>query len=138
MHDLLDFETTHTELRFLNAALLGTADRHIRRDCHDVIRAFVCNYYYVGCNSKTRKVQGICADSCAEYVENGDCAPSFEWLANFAVATGNGFVFTPECDNPLWYVKAQDPSLENITPDSEACIDISGTALLSFPHAHPA
>ena len=127
MYDYLDYEAARDELRFLNAALLGSSNVHIKFECRDVIRAFVCNYYYVGCNRRTRLAQGICAESCAEYVENGDCASSFAWLANFAVSAGNTFVFTPECDNPLWYVKVHDPTLKNVTLDREGCINISGT-----------
>ena len=133
LHDYLDYERARDELSFLNAALLGSSDIHINTECRDVIRAFVCNYYYVGCNSRTRLAQGICAGSCADYVETGDCAPSFAWLANFALATGSSFVFTPECDNPLWYVKVHDPSLENITLDQEGCINMSGRG---GAHAH--
>ena len=124
--DYLDYDRARSELSLLNAALLGSSPRHIQRECWDVIRAFVCNYYYVGCNKSTRLQQGICVDSCAEFVQNGDCAPSFVWLANFAVATGSSFVFTPECDNPLWYVAVHDPSLENVTVDREGCINVSG------------
>ena len=124
----VDFAKTKEELRFLNAALQGSSETHIRRACWDVIRAFVCNYYYVGCNRRTRLAQGICRESCVEYVEDGSCADSFAWLANFAISTGNSFVFTPECDDPLWYVKTQKPT-EDVTLDVEQCINMSGIVL---------
>lgn len=121
----LDFGKTKEELRFLNSVLQGTSVRQIPIVCRDVIRALVCNYYYVGCNTRTRLAQGICRESCVEYVEDGDCAESIAWLANFAVTSGNAFVFTPNCSDPLWYVKTQR-TMEDVTLDVEQCIDMSG------------
>ena len=122
----LDFELAMKELDLLNAALLGSADRHIRTPCRDVIRAFVCNYYYVGCNPSTRLPQGICEDSCIEYVHDGDCASSFAWLVGFVESTGSSFVFTPDCDDPLWLVAVKNPAMANVTLETEQCINMSG------------
>lgn len=132
MHDSLDFDRAHNELVFFDAALRGSANKDINTACRDLIRAFVCNYYYLGCNPETRLAQGICAESCVEYAEVGDCAASFAWLSRFAARTQLVFVFTPQCDDPLWYIKLHDSSLENITLDSGHCLNLSGNIIKSI------
>lgn len=124
----LDFQLALNELSILNTALVSSGGPRVLRGCWDVIRAFVCNYYYVGCNPRTRLPLGICRESCIEYVQNGDCASSIAWLVSFAETTGGRFVFTPDCDDPLWKIKVQNPSMENTTVlDQEGCINMSGS-----------
>lgn len=122
----LNFDLALSELHILNAALESSSGPLIHRECWDVIRAFVCNYYYVGCSPRTRLPQGICRESCVEYFENGDCAASLAWLVTFAADTGGSFVFTPDCDDPLWKVKVDNPAMENVTLDQEGCTNMSG------------
>lgn len=123
----LNFVLALSELGILNTALSTSGPAIVRKECRDVIRAFVCNYYYIGCNPRTRQPQGICRESCIEYVQKGDCAASFDWLINFAAKTEGRFVFTPDCNDPLWKVKVDFPATENVTLDQEGCIDMSGT-----------
>lgn len=122
----LNYEKAMNDLGLLNAALVGSSENHIQRDCWDVIRAFICNYYYIGCSQQTRLAQGICAESCVEYVEYGSCAPSFSWLVNFTASIGSTFVFTPDCDNPLWNIPVQNPLKNNAVLDKQNCINMSG------------
>ena len=126
----LDFKQAMAKLNEYNTNLLLISDTYIRRDCWDVIRAFVCNYYYISCNPLTRLPQGICKNVCVQYTLNGNCADSFVWLNGLAKFPESDFIFNSDCDDPLWMVAETNPALANVTLDTDECIELTGNMFM--------
>ena len=105
----MEFVTLKQSLDLLNNAL-STAQGSLY--CMDVLRAYVCNYVYPGCNSFNGLPQGICTPECERYVHN-ECARDFNTLFQVIQVTDQTLItINDECDNTVEFtgVMNQDPS----------------------------
>ena len=121
----IDFQEVQLTLSLLDAVLKSSSKEYVVA-CQEVMRAFVCNYVYVGCNPSTSLPQGVCKQDCINYAIEGDCKNAFQRIILLAENFGEGFTFILDCEDPLWNVKIMNPELVNITMDPNSCISLSG------------
>ena len=118
-----NFEFLKIQLNVLDAAQQSS---NTPEYCQGVLRAYVCNYAYPGCNTMNGEPRGICEEDCIT-VSTGECKTFFN---NIPVIAGSaGFVFDPRCDNTL--INLQTVYNQNFTYNSQDCTSVQGNLLLN-------